>query len=97
MDNLFTSMDLLDHMGDRQLGITGTMRQNRLHDIPLPSKKEAAKLQRGQFEAVYTQDSTVIVWNDNQPVYMASNHDEVFSFVTFVCTVPMFFFIFYDK
>lgn len=30
VDNLFTSMDLLDHMGDRELGITGTLRQNRI-------------------------------------------------------------------
>jgi DNA excision repair protein ERCC-6 len=28
-DNLFTSLDLLDHMGNMQLGVVGTMRQNR--------------------------------------------------------------------
>jgi hypothetical protein len=28
-DNLFTSLDLLDHMGEMQLGVVGTMRQNR--------------------------------------------------------------------
>ena len=76
--NLFTSLDLLEHMGDRHLGVTGTMRQNRLHGIPLPTKKEVAKnFERGQLQAIYHQDAMVLVWKDNQPVYMASNHDSV--------------------
>ena len=66
VDNLFTSIDLLDHMGDRQLGLTGTVRQNRLNGVPLPSKKEAAKqLKRGDHKAVYTQDCTIVLWQDN--------------------------------
>lgn len=78
MDNLFTSMDLLDHMGDRQLGVTGTMRQNRLNSIPLLSKKQASKeLKRGDSMAVYSMDSTIVLWMDNQAVYMASNVDAV--------------------
>ena len=77
-DNLFTSLDLLDHMGDRQWGVTGTLRQNRLHNIPLDNKKQVEKkLERGQSQAVYTQDSLVMVWRDNKAVYMASNHDEM--------------------
>jgi len=77
-DNLFTSVDLLEHLGDRQLGVTGTLRQNRLHGIPLPTKKEVVKnFQRGELQAVYHQDMMVMVWKDNQPVYMASNHDDV--------------------
>lgn len=28
-DNLFTSVDLLDHMGEMQMGVVGTIRQNR--------------------------------------------------------------------
>lgn len=78
MDNLFTSTDLLDHMGDRQLGVTGTMRLNRIHGIPLTSKKDCEKnFERGQAQAVYSQDSAVILWRDNKPVYMASNFDEL--------------------
>jgi len=73
-DNLFTSMDLLDHLGEKGIGVTGTMRVNRLHDIPLPSKNKAKKdMQRGQHQATFTDHSTVVVWKDNQPVYMASN------------------------
>lgn len=76
-DNLFTSLDLLDHMGDRSWGVTGTLRVNRINDIPLPTKKEVEKqFQRGESQAVYSQDLMVSAWKDNQPVYMASNcHD----------------------
>lgn len=77
-DNLFVSMDLLEHMSDRQLGVTGTMRMNRLAGIPLPSKNQAMKeLKRGEAKAVYTADMMVCVWKDNKPVYMASNVDEL--------------------
>jgi hypothetical protein len=76
VDNLFTSLDLLDNMGDRGYGVTGTLRVNRIHGIPLTGKKEAAKeYKRGEARAVYTKDATVVVWKDNQPVYMASNCD----------------------
>ena len=70
VDNLFTSLDLLEHMGDKGLGVTGTMRVNRLHGIPLPTKKEAQKMARGEYKAVYTQDMCVLVWKDSVPVFM---------------------------
>ena len=74
VDNLFTSLDLMDHMGDKGYGVTGTLRQNRTIGIPLPNKKVANKeLKRGQSKTVFTQDKVVTVWKDNQPVYMASN------------------------
>jgi hypothetical protein len=67
VDNLFTSMDLLDNMGDRRYGVTGTLRQNRIIGIPLDNKKQATKrMKRGEAKAVYTQDSTVVAWKDNQ-------------------------------
>lgn len=76
-------MDLLDNMGDRQLGVTGTLRQNRVIHMPLPNKKEANKsMERGSHRAIYTQDSTVVLWVDNQPVYMASNCDAAEPFGT---------------
>ena len=54
------------------------MRAVRLYDIPLPNKKKATKeLQRGEFRAAYTGGSTLVVWRDNQPVYMASNFEGV--------------------
>ncbi len=42
--------------------------------IPLPNKKTADKnFKRGQMQAIYTQDSMVVLWKDNKSVYMASN------------------------
>ena len=76
VDDFFTSMDLLDQMSVMQLGITGTVRQNHLVGVPLPSKTEANKqLKRGDFWSVYTMGSTVVLWQENQPVYMVSNID----------------------
>jgi DNA excision repair protein ERCC-6 len=77
IDNLFTSMDLIDHMGAKGYGVTGTLRQNRIISIPLANKKDANKMKRGEMKAVYTKDSVVAVWKDNKPVYMASNCDAV--------------------
>lgn len=78
VDNLFTSLDLLDNMGDKGYGVTGTLRQNRIIGIPLPNKKQANKeLKRGEMKAVFTQGTAVSVWKDNQPVYMASNCSSV--------------------
>ena len=63
---MFTSLDLVDHMGARSWGVTGTLRANRLHDIPLPAKKEVEKnLKRGASQAVFSQYLMVLVWKDN--------------------------------
>jgi len=73
-DNLFTSMDLLDHMAENGWGVTGTMRQNRLVGLPLPSKKDAAKeMKRGSYKSIYDGANCLTVWMDSQPVYIASN------------------------
>lgn len=77
-DNLFTTLDLLDHMGERAWGVTGTLRANRLNGVPLPTKKEAEKtMKRGEVKAVFSSDLMVATWKDNQPVFMASNVDAV--------------------
>lgn len=40
LDNLFTSVELLNHMRERGYGVTGTMRDNRLpKHCPLTTKK----------------------------------------------------------
>ena len=73
-DNLFTSMDLLDHMSEKGVGVVGTMRQNRINNIPLPNKKEGGKMERGDYKVVYEgEDKNIIIWKDSAPVYVASN------------------------
>ncbi|KAK8387206.1 hypothetical protein O3P69_018089 [Scylla paramamosain] len=49
-DNLFTSLDLLDNMSKKGIGVIGTMRQNKLCNISLPSKQQAKKMRRDQKE-----------------------------------------------
>ena len=73
-DNLFTSIPLLEKLGEKGLGGTGTMRQNRLGPIPINKKKEVEKdWDRGDFAEVFTDDMNVTVWKDNKAVFMASN------------------------
>ena len=58
VDNLFTSFPLLAQMSTMGIGCTGTVRQNRLHQVPLPSKKDLEKksVERGTHCAVYKRD-----------------------------------------
>ena len=77
-DNLFTSLDLLDNMSRKGIGVVGTMRQNRLCKLSLPSKQQGNKMLRGQTEKVYVgEDQVVVVWKDSAPVYIASNFADV--------------------
>ena len=39
VDNLFTSFPLMAEMSARGIGLTGTMRQNCLHSVPIRKKK----------------------------------------------------------
>jgi DNA excision repair protein ERCC-6 len=75
-DNLFTSLDLLNHLGKLELGVVGTMRQNRVLNLPLPSKKDMEKnMERGDHRVLYSADGEICVvqWKDNKAVYLASN------------------------
>jgi hypothetical protein len=50
VDNLFTSADLHDHMGDK-----GTLGQKRTIGFLLPNKKQTNKgMKRGKVKAIYT-------------------------------------------
>ena len=74
-DNLFTSFPLLDKLSEMQTGGTSTIRQNRLHRIPIISKKdlENKNVLRGTSEVLYKDDQTLVAWKDSKAVYMASN------------------------
>ena len=75
-DNLFTTMKLLDWLSAKGIGGTGTMRQNRIAAIPVPSKKEVERnYERGAAFSVFSGDKGVVVWMDNKPVYCGSNID----------------------
>ncbi len=73
-DNLFTSIDLLDHMSNKEIGIVGTLQVNRTNGLPLVTKKECEKnMERGDYLAVYSEDKAIVFWKDNKPVFLASN------------------------
>jgi hypothetical protein len=42
-DNLFTSFPLLTRLSEMEIAGTGTVRQNRLHRLPIASKKDLEK------------------------------------------------------
>ncbi|XP_065643178.1 piggyBac transposable element-derived protein 3-like [Hydra vulgaris] len=74
-DNLFTSFDFLDHMGEHGWGVVGTVRQNRLVGVPMPTKKQAKKeMTRGTMKSVYDNNNCVTIWMDSKAVVLASNY-----------------------
>ena len=77
-DNLFVSLDLCDYLTSKNYGILGTVRQNRLHSINIPSKKEASKMSRGDYRVSYVDnDKIVLGWKDSSLVSLASNYADV--------------------
>ena len=74
MDNLYTTLDLIKQLSRMGIGGTGTVRQNRLFQIPLPEPKTMEKeFLRGQSETVYSEDVSIVGWKDNKPVFVMSN------------------------
>lgn len=76
-DNLFTSVPLLEELCKRNLGGTGTLRENRIGKVmKLPSKKDFKKSQRGKYVSVGNEKLIAVTWNDNAVVTVLSNCDE---------------------
>ena len=73
-DNFFTSLDLIDHLSQKGIGVLGSMRQNRMNNRSLPSKKENNDMKRRDIKQLYLgDDQTIAVWKDSGPAYVASN------------------------
>lgn len=74
-DNLFTGMNLLQHLKDRGYQGTGTFRENRIpKDCPITDKKTFSKKVRGSYEGAIEKNSGIMVvrWADNNVVTVAS-------------------------
>ena len=77
-DNLFSSVPLLEWLSEVGVGGTGTVTQQRMMAVPLPSKKLVEKqYDRGQYSMVYHKDIVAVVWKDNKGVCLVSNAHEV--------------------
>ena len=74
-DNLFTSLPLMDYLSEVAFGGTGTIRLNRTEKAPLQEPASMKKKSRGSFEQKTDKDAgiTLVRWNDNSIVTMASN------------------------
>ncbi|KAG9283213.1 piggyBac transposable element-derived protein 3-like [Astyanax mexicanus] len=72
-DNLFTSLSLLDEMTKRGYGSCGTIRDNRLFDVPFTPKNEFNKLPRGTTQVLTEGEKLLVCWKDNNVVTMATN------------------------
>ncbi|XP_030767353.1 piggyBac transposable element-derived protein 3-like [Sitophilus oryzae] len=74
-DNLFTGLNLLEHLKERGYQGTGTVRENRIpKNCPMSDKKSLAKKERGTYEGTIEKESGIMVvrWVDNNVVSVAS-------------------------
>ena len=73
--SLFTSVPCLEELSRRGIAGTGTLRQSRLDNIPIISKKDLERedVAQGTSESVYTNDLVLTGWKDDKAVYVISN------------------------
>ncbi|KAI5720139.1 hypothetical protein M8J77_002455 [Diaphorina citri] len=74
-DNFFGGLPLLEHLNEKSIFATCTMRENRLKGCPLEENAKFKKQERGSFD--YRSDEkkriTVCKWKDNSVVTIATN------------------------
>ncbi|ROI93612.1 PiggyBac transposable element-derived protein 3 [Anabarilius grahami] len=78
-DNLFTTLTLVDEMTKRGYGSCGTLRENRLFDIPLTPAKSFRKTSRGNAEFLIEDGKLIVRWNDNSVVTVVTNMENKYS------------------
>lgn len=74
-DNLFTGLNLLQHLKDCGYDGTGTVRENRIpRDCPLICKKQMMKKERGTYDSItcVPPKINIVRWMDNAVVTVAS-------------------------
>ncbi|GLV46810.1 hypothetical protein CBL_20956 [Carabus blaptoides fortunei] len=75
-DNYFTSVKLLRHLANEGYCASGTVRQGRMDNCPLPDKKFWNKQKRGFAMFKTSEQVTIAQWKDNKVVSGASNYEE---------------------
>ena len=77
VDNVFNSFQLIDQWSLRNIPTVGTLRADRLKEVPTSRKKEVLKKNRGYLEVALMsnqgKEKAVVAWKDNGAVIMASN------------------------
>ena len=74
MDNLFTTLPLLDKLTDMGMYGVGTIRENRLQGKPLKKKAALQKETRGTFDYTSYGNNLLVAWRDNKAVIVATNY-----------------------
>ena len=74
-DNLFTSLNLVDVLTEKNIACTGTIRSNHLQDCPVKDVPDMKKTARGTSDYATDIKSglAVVRWNDNNIVNVVSN------------------------
>ncbi|CAJ1048721.1 hypothetical protein L3Q82_007860 [Xyrichtys novacula] len=78
-DNLFTTFSLMDKMTKRVYGSSGTMRQNRLFDVPFTPPNAFMKLPRGISTVLCQGKKLLVRRKDSNIVTVAKNMDEKYT------------------
>ena len=71
-DNLFTGFNLLKLLAQKKIAASGTINPNR-KNFPL-TLKEKERLDRGEFRCITCGYIVVTKWQDNKPVFFATNY-----------------------
>jgi DNA excision repair protein ERCC-6 len=75
MDNFFTSLNLLEELGEQNLRASGVIRSNRIGKAPL--KRDVELPNRGDYDSVSNGVVRLIKLHDSKIVTLATNFDSV--------------------
>lgn len=67
---------LLDEMTKKRYGSCGTMRENRLFDVPFKPKSKFMQLLRGTSEVLTQGEKLLVRWKDSNIVTIATNMEK---------------------
>ncbi|KAK4299709.1 hypothetical protein Pmani_028025 [Petrolisthes manimaculis] len=75
IDNFFTTLPLLKAFKEADIGLTGTIRKDKVRSVPLSDIK---KKERGVAELFQEKEKQIAIclWNDNSDVRMATNKSD---------------------
>ena len=90
-DNLFTSIPLIDHLKQANIGATGTIRVNRTGKTPLTDYRKMTKVARGKYWHVKDKGSGCIPANIAMQGFYRSNAGSHTGLLSAACTGPVSF------
>ena len=76
-DNYFSSYALMAALRQKGIRATGTVRDNRLKNCPLPESKTAEGASRGDYWYQSTNGVLAVKWKDNKAVTLVTNHSSI--------------------